>query len=740
MKRLPGSLALIIVLSLAACSLLQPAAERGPVVDTDGLPAPQPTATGIPPHGAPQVAILSPLQVDSQGGRLYATGQVNGQPKLLVLDAADGRLLAAWDTLGSLALDAARGRLVVDQGRGGLAFLDAASGERLSTIDLPPQDGPPAPQIDTATGLVYAFRAATVYVIDPAIPDILRAAPLTVAHTVCDEPAGDAPIYHTAYDPVATRLYLSFITYNCIPWVSATLIAYDGGDLTETGRHDIDINSQFAAHDGHLFGVSVSRLGPTLTWAWDGAARLAGDKRRLSAAGRRAWPSTAERGLLYEALGETLRVVDPHGRTTVSETAVPLLAGSALAGHDTASDQLYFVSPAGRLSLWPAAALFDAPSPPVSAPSALPDAPVTALALSPNWGNDGSMLALVADDDCPAAAGRCSSCSTRPPAGRRPRPTRPAAAPRSPPRPSRPTTLTTRCSSPPRPSRRPSCARSMVGARGRRPRPPSRPASCAPCCPRQPTPPTRRSSPCRPTARCTARATAAGRGWRWGSGSTRWPSSTRPARNSTSSARVAGQLLRSDDGETWTPVGPTPNGETLLLLAAAPSAGPQPALFAFTAGGRFARSLDGGLSWATVVETTAAPVQIAIAAAPDETRPVFLLHQRAIMASYDGMSQHLGGAGGRRGGTLPADGHRPAARLRRRAVSVRGDGGWAGVAGAGGCVAVGRASSRCAAPPSALRVRTPALRQAARLRRRHLFASPSGVRILRCAAPWPVRI
>jgi hypothetical protein len=85
-------------------------------------------------------------------------------------------------------------------------------------------------------------------------------------------------------------------------------------------------------------------------------------------------------------------------------------------------------------------------------------------------------------------------------------------------------------------------------------------------------------------------------------------------------------------------VGPTPDGETLLLLAAAPSAGPEPALFAFTAGGRFARSLDGGRSWATVVETTAAPVQLALADAPDETRAVFLLHHRAIMASYDGMS------------------------------------------------------------------------------------------------------
>ena len=163
MKRLPGSLALIIVLSLAACSMLRPAAERGPVVDSAGLPAPQPTATGVPPHGAPQVAVLAPLLVDSQGGRLYATGQVNGLPRLLVLDAADGRLLAAWDTLGQLALDAARNRLVVDGGRQGVSLLDATTGEVAAVVALPAQDGPPAPQIDAETGLVYAFRQATVY-------------------------------------------------------------------------------------------------------------------------------------------------------------------------------------------------------------------------------------------------------------------------------------------------------------------------------------------------------------------------------------------------------------------------------------------------------------------------------------------------------------------------------------------------------------------------------------------------
>jgi len=637
MKRLHGSLALVVLLSLSACSFVQPAARRGPTADSPGLPAPQPTATIALAAGAPQVAILSPLHVDSAGGRLYATGQVNGQPKLLVLDAGDGRLLDAWDTLGGLALDAARGRLVVDQGRGGLAILDATTGEVLATVELPAQDGPPAPQIDTATGLVYAFRQATIYVIDPAIPDILQAAPLTVARTVCDEPAGDATIYQTAYDPTATRLYLSFITYNCIPWVSATLIAYDGRDLTETGRHDIDINSQFAAHDGRLFGASVSRLGPTLTWSWDGAAQW--DETSADYSGGPAGMAVdGERGLLYEALGENLRVVNPDGRAIVSQTAVPLLAGSVMAGHDAGHDQLYFVSPAGRLSLWSAANLFDTPSPPRPAPSALPNAPVTGLALSPNWANDGTMLALVESGDCSGAGGALFVLFD-PAAGWQP------ATPES----------EGTCPAVTAAAFSPDYARdSLLFAATADPATVRRSVDGGRSWTAAETPfPSGVVRALRPSPDYVAdqtlfallddgalhRSRDGGRTWRaMGQPLDQMAVLDAPGARLDLFGARGGQLLRSDDGETWTPVGPTPDAETLLLLAAAPSSGPEPVLYAFTAGGRLARSLDGGLSWATVVETTAAPVQIAIAAAPDETRPVFLLHQRAIMASYDGMS------------------------------------------------------------------------------------------------------
>ena len=637
MKRLHRSLALIVLLLLSACSLLRSGGLDGEPVVRSEPAVPLPTATGAPLAGAPQVAILSPLHVDSRAGRLYATGQVNSQPKLLVLDAADGRLLAAWDTLGQLALDAARNRLVVDGGRQGLSLLDATTGEVAAVVALPAQDGPPAPQIDAETGLVYAFRQSTVYTIDPATAAILETTSLSVAHTVCDEPAGDAPIYQTAYDTTASRLYLTFISYNCIPWVTMTLVAYDGRDLTETGRRDLDINSQFSAHNGRLYGVSVSRLGPMLTWTWDGAA----DWQESSAdySGRPAGiAADQERGLIYEALGETLRVVDPDGRATLSETAVPLLAGSRLAGHDSGHDQLYFVSPAGRLSLWSAANLFDAQSPPLAAPSALPAAPVAWLALSPNWHNDNTMLALV-ENDCAAPGGGLFILldpaagwqpATMPTAGACQAVTAAAFSPNY----AHDSLLFAATAEPTTVLHSVDGGRSWTAAET--PFPAGVVRALLP-------------SPTYAADQTLFALLDDGALYRSRDGGRTWRAMTQALDQlavldadgpqlDLFGAR-GGQLLHSADGETWTPVGPTPNAETLLLLAAAPAGGPEPALLAFTAGGRFARSLDGGLSWTVVMETSAAPVQLVVAATlPDETRPVFLLHQRTIVASYDGMT------------------------------------------------------------------------------------------------------
>lgn len=101
----------------------------------------------------------------------------------------------------------------------------------------------------------------------------------------------------------------------------------------------------------------------------------------------------------------------------------------------------------------------------------------------------------------------------------------------------------------------------------------------------------------------------------------------------------SGRVLRSRDaGETWTEAGETPNSEPVTLLASARSTEAEPILYAFTNGGQFARSIDGGASWATITQMSPAAVQLAIAHdVAEEQRPVFLLHEQAITASYDGM-------------------------------------------------------------------------------------------------------
>ncbi len=644
MKPVHRGLLPLLVLLLSGCTLLS-AGQRSTVIGgtlEPATPGPQPTVTATAAPGASQIAVLSPLQVDEARGRLYAAGQLNGRPMLLVLDAGDGRLLAAWETVGQLALDAARGRLIVDDGLQGLTILDATTGEVRAHLALPAQAGPPTPQVDTATGLVYAFRQNTVYVIDPAIPDNTRTTALSVAHVVCGDPAGDAPIYRSAYDPAATRLYLSFITYNCIPSVITTLVAYDGRDLSETGRHDIDISSQFAPADGRVFGTSLTRLGPTLHWVWDGASEwqessvdYSGDPGGIVV--------DAGRDLLYEALGETLRVIDPDEAAAVRETAVPLLAGSRLDAHSAGGDLLYFVSPAGRLSLWSAANLFDQPSPPRDAPSALPAGQVTWLALSPNWANDETMLALVEQADCPGPGGALFVLpdatigwqpATPPTAGACAAVTAAAFSPDY----ARDALLFAATAEPA------TVLRSVDGGRSWAAAETPFPAS-----------PIDRLLPSPDYASDQTLFALADDGTlhRSRDGGRRWQATEQPldqvaVLDAPGPAIIlfgarGGALLRSPDGNTWTEVGPTPDSETLVLLAAAPSDTAQPVLYAFTAGGRFARSTDGGLSWATVVDTAATEAQLAIdAAAPPLTRPVFLLLHREIMASYDGMASIWG--------------------------------------------------------------------------------------------------
>lgn len=585
------------------------------------------------------MVILSPLEIDGVHSRIYAAGQVNGEPKILVLDARDGSLVAAWADPGQLALDAVRQRLVVDRGAQGLTWLNAAGGETQAAIDLPAQDGPPAPQIDAETGLIYAFRETTVFVVDPATGEIIRTIPLTVGRFVCDALSGDAPIYQTAADPSSGRLYLSFISHTCIPWITMTLVALDPAQGAEIGRADVDINSQYIPYAGDLVGLSVNRLGPTAFWRWENATQWreeSGDFQG-SPAGMAA---DAQRKLIYEAVGETIRVVEPQKRTLVGEVTTPLLADSRLAGYDPVGDTLYFVSSSGRLILWPAANLFDEQSPPVAAPSPLPPAPVMQIVPAPNWADNRTMAALVDGDDC--AGGGQLFVMINPDSGWLPSPTaadgacESVAAVAFSPAFRQDSLLIAAINQPP------TVMRSLDAGRSWTPAETAFPEG------------TRFDglfvSPDYAGDQTLLALTATGLLYRSRDGGRNWRLLDQRLDHLT---LVGGQGLKielygafggrmlhsTDGGEKWVEVGATPNGQPLTLLAAAPSAGEFALLYAFTDGGVFARSLDGGATWQSIVETSPGPAQLAVAAdVAEEQRPIFLLHDRSITASFDGMT------------------------------------------------------------------------------------------------------
>lgn len=600
---------------------------------------PFPTATGLPPPGAPQVAVLSPPLVDGDGGRLYTAGQVNGQPRLAVLDTRDGRLLAAWDVTGQPALDAARNRLAVDRGATGLGLLDATTGESQGQVQLPPAAGESqaAPQIDPRTGLIYAFRGATVFVIDPASRSVLRSTPLSVDRLVCDTPGGVATINEAALDPVTGRLFLSFITHTCIPWVTVTVVALAPGDLTETGRIEIDVRSQFAAHDGMLHGVTVSRLGPTLYWTWDGVEeRLETPSDYLGELA--GIVVDGERGLVYEAIGRTVRIVEARRGEEIGRVEMPVAGDARLAGHDPVTDTLYFTSPAGRLTLWPAAGLFEpTDEPPAAAPSPLPDAPVTALALSPNWAGGGALLALVEDGDCPA--GSRLFVMLDPTVGWQPGIISPngcdtVAAAAFSTNYARDSLIFAATHTPP------TVWYSVDGGRSWTAAGFSFPSGT-----------TFRDllvSPAYADDQTLFALAEDGRLYRSRDGGRGWQAleqrldriaAVEEAEPLALVGAAGDRLMRSANGETWEELGPTPDGESVALLVAARSAGPAPALYVFTSGGRLARSIDEGASWSVVMETSPGAAQLVAAGTmPPQERAVFLLREGEIIASHDGLA------------------------------------------------------------------------------------------------------
>ena len=594
--------------------------------------------TGSAESGTSQLVILSSLQIDGQAGRLFATAQVNGEPKIAVTDTRDGRLLAAWDDPGQLALDTARERLVVDRGAQGVALLNATTREIQGIVPLTSQEEPLAPQIDSRTGLIYAFRDSTVYIIDPAIRKVIRSIALEIPTTTCDKPAGDATIYQAVADSTSNRLYLSFITRTCIPWATATLIAFDADVKTEIGRTSIDINTKFLPYDGRLFGISANRLGPASSWGWDGATSRQDESVDLQ--GRLAgMVLDRKRKLIYEAVGETIRIFNPARQELIDQISAPLLAEGSLAGHDPVSDNLFIVSATGRLYLWPAERLSDAALSPIPAPAPLPIAAVQSISLAPNWAESRTMVAMLDDTRC---GGSQLFVMINPTSGWLPSPIsatpdcESVAAVAFSPAYKQDSLLFAATNQPPTILRSVDTGRSWTAAEtpfleGTRFTALLPSADYA----------TDQTLYALTSTSLLYRSRDGGRNWllldqridqvalAGGSG----PSLTLYG-------AYGGRLLHSTNGgDKWQEIGPTPNSEPLVMLQAAPSAGDFPLLYAFTVGGHFARSLDGGAGWNPVMETSSGPAYLAIAAnVAEEQRPLFLLHDRTLTASYDGMA------------------------------------------------------------------------------------------------------
>ena len=172
------------------------------------------------------IELTGPLLVDSQAGRLYASGRVGEVPKTLVMAATDGRLLATYDVTGTLGLDSVHGWLYVDRDDEGLAVLDAQTGALQASIPLPDRGvvdkayarPGPAPQADPATGQVLAFRDNVVYVADPEKGLVTRTIPFDFPKAEdCRTLSGPLPIEWATYDSARRFLYLDFETYVCTP-------------------------------------------------------------------------------------------------------------------------------------------------------------------------------------------------------------------------------------------------------------------------------------------------------------------------------------------------------------------------------------------------------------------------------------------------------------------------------------------------------------------------------------------
>lgn len=389
-----------------ATSTPEPLAEAGQPTGSPtpapGAPPQRTTAAieSLPPLLAPLVID------GEAGRIYAATSSSDGYPvSTAVLSTQDGEVLDILDQAGELALDAVHHRLYVDQGDDGLAVLDSRTGAWQRTIGLPPLPPdsyarPVAPQADPATGQVFAMRDNAVYAIDPDSGEVRPQAEFDLRpQDNCQQPHDAAlPITGSQYDPERRILYLTFVTYYCTPWVGETIVAYDVGSGAEIGTGGGSYLVT-AAWDGRLYASSWYRMGVGTLWLLrDGQPGVTStDWNGLVHGCMQVDPA---RQRLLVGASAFLGVFDLDDMAM--DYGVTLPRRGCVAGFDPVTDQLAFLEE-GRLWLYPAR-MVEPGQPELPAAVVAPAKPVVRLAVSADWPADRSLAGLwgsdMTTDDC----------------------------------------------------------------------------------------------------------------------------------------------------------------------------------------------------------------------------------------------------------------------------------------------------------------------------------------------------
>ena len=349
---------------------------------------PAPSATT--PHGVTD--LVPPLIVDSQAGRLYMTGRVDGMQQIVALAAADGSLLATYGLTGTIDVDPTRGWLYVDQNSSGLLVLDAQTGEQRTLISLSGSQRQgvthPPPQADPGAGQVLAFRDHLVYVIDPDKGTVVRTIPFDIPKgDDCRTLTDPLPIEWAVYDEVRRLLYLDFVTYVCTPWIGETLVSFDMKANAQVAQQGVPLGPA-SAFNGYLYGSGGYRMGIGYRWAWrDGKPWFVSE----------GWSNSARlfvdapRGRLYEFGGD-------YGFRAFELATMSLLFVLSNApvctptGYDPATGRFYCVQE-GQLTAWTGDTIVP-PTPEIPQSVDVPAKPVRHLVVSPATSQAPSLFGL----------------------------------------------------------------------------------------------------------------------------------------------------------------------------------------------------------------------------------------------------------------------------------------------------------------------------------------------------------